>query len=534
MKRNWKKWIAFLLVAVMIGSAAPLGVFAEEAPTSGACGEDLTWALEDGVLTIAGTGNMNRYRERGVTYVIFCEEEEDESYPPQYAPWTPYREDVRQLVIEAGVASVVVGALDFPNLVSIRVSADNATYSSDARGVLFNKAQTKLYLYPSAAEQTEYVIPDTVEKLEYCSFTDCVNLTDVTVPGSVKSVSTGFYDCRNIQKVTLEEGVEKIENYAFYGCGKLKEIVLPQSLTSIGWGAFSYCALESVTIPDGIYALNYSTFEHCAALREVQLSDNIYRIEMSAFRDCTSLQSVTLPSDLREIGTGAFFGCTALKEIVIPENVREIGKKAFAGCTSLNCVRMQSTQLEWVEEDILLDTPFYADASNWEDDVLYLGTCLVRCNRRDALTYTVKDGTRVIASEAFRGSAMTGGVILPDGIVGVGDDAFAFSTIRFVHFPAGVERIGSGILRSGILRRSYAYICCPKATDNTYEYAVENDIRFYADTGAHNDALQLWRSTWFAWKLYTWSHPRMAAMDEVSPIRSLYNWISWRIGEVRG
>ena len=38
------------------------GVYAEELPTSGTCGDNLTWTLlEDGILTVSGTGAMENF-----------------------------------------------------------------------------------------------------------------------------------------------------------------------------------------------------------------------------------------------------------------------------------------------------------------------------------------------------------------------------------------------------------------------------------------------------------------------------------------
>ena len=55
--------------------------------TEGTCGEQLTWKLEDGTLTISGTGAMEDYEEGG-------------------APWYAQRDQIQTVVIEAGVTSI--------------------------------------------------------------------------------------------------------------------------------------------------------------------------------------------------------------------------------------------------------------------------------------------------------------------------------------------------------------------------------------------------------------------------------------------
>lgn len=55
--------------------------------TEGTCGEQLTWKLEDGTLTISGTGAM-------------------EDYVNGSAPWYAERDQIQTVVIEAGVTSI--------------------------------------------------------------------------------------------------------------------------------------------------------------------------------------------------------------------------------------------------------------------------------------------------------------------------------------------------------------------------------------------------------------------------------------------
>ena len=51
--------MAVLLVLTVVLSAAPVARAAE----SGSCGENLTWSLEDGTLTITGSGAMTDFPE---------------------------------------------------------------------------------------------------------------------------------------------------------------------------------------------------------------------------------------------------------------------------------------------------------------------------------------------------------------------------------------------------------------------------------------------------------------------------------------
>ncbi|MBR7155112.1 MAG: leucine-rich repeat protein, partial [Paludibacteraceae bacterium] len=54
---------------------------------SGTCGDNLTWELTDGVLTISGTGAMSNYTSSS-------------------SPWYSYRSSITSVVIEEGVTNI--------------------------------------------------------------------------------------------------------------------------------------------------------------------------------------------------------------------------------------------------------------------------------------------------------------------------------------------------------------------------------------------------------------------------------------------
>lgn len=58
------KRTAILTAAVLTLSAMPLQfVKAADVPASGICGENITWEIEDGVLTLTGSGATYDYQE---------------------------------------------------------------------------------------------------------------------------------------------------------------------------------------------------------------------------------------------------------------------------------------------------------------------------------------------------------------------------------------------------------------------------------------------------------------------------------------
>lgn len=61
-KNRSLRWLAMLLATLQVMLVfAVVPVSAADDPTSGTCGENLTWTLDGGTLTISGSGNMGDY-----------------------------------------------------------------------------------------------------------------------------------------------------------------------------------------------------------------------------------------------------------------------------------------------------------------------------------------------------------------------------------------------------------------------------------------------------------------------------------------
>lgn len=56
-----KRLTLILLALALLCCLLPTIVFAADIVDSGSCGENATWRLEDGILTISGTGAMKDY-----------------------------------------------------------------------------------------------------------------------------------------------------------------------------------------------------------------------------------------------------------------------------------------------------------------------------------------------------------------------------------------------------------------------------------------------------------------------------------------
>jgi hypothetical protein len=179
------------------------------------------------------------------------------------------------------------------------------------------------------------VIPDTINGLPVTNigdgaFSDCTNLTSVTIPDSATSIGEdAFGSCTGLTSVTIGKNVTNIGERAFYACTSLTSITIPDSVTSIGGSAFSGCSsLTNVTIGSSVTYL--TGFSGCTNLANVTIGSNVASIGAYAFYQCTGLTSVTIPTSVISIGERAFFDCTSLKGVYFNGDAPSgVGSKIF-------------------------------------------------------------------------------------------------------------------------------------------------------------------------------------------------------------
>lgn len=143
----------------------------------------------------------------------------------------------------------------------------------------------------------------------------------------------------------------------------------------------------------------------------------------------------TVPSELGEykvtsIGWGAFYKQN-FTSVVIPEGIKEIKASAFAYCENLANIVLPDS-LQSVGYLVFENTAYRNNADNWENELLYIGSCLIGCNEKVGSNVNIKSGTKIIADGTFASGDLysnNGGYI---------------NNIKSVSIPGSVKRICSG------------------------------------------------------------------------------------------
>lgn len=286
------------LAACMIFTLLPFGAFADDTvPVSGTCGGNANWVLDNGTLTISGTGAMTSYSSK---YDV---------------PWYKSVNAITSIVVEKGITNI--GNMAFrgcANAVSVSLPAGIKTIGEEA-------------------------------------FKDCAALTDIVVPEGVESLGKySFQLCTGLESVVLPKSLKTIGESAFDRCVSLSNISIPSGVTTISYGAFKGCkSLKSITIPDTVTSLAGSVFADCKALESATLNCRIYTIYSSLFANCSSLQSLVVPNGVKTIKRYAFEFCTSLKSIKLPATLTLVEDCAFRRCDSLKDVYYAGTQNQWTQ-----------------------------------------------------------------------------------------------------------------------------------------------------------------------------------------
>lgn len=197
-----------------------------------------------------GVNVMYDYDESGKQLKIFGTGEM-QSYEKTSAPWADY--DVSSVVIEEGVTAVTPGAFAALSPASISIPASLTSFDATAvsrfgainvsplnkvymssNGVLFDKTQSILILYPNMSESTSYVVPEGVTMIGRYAFFNAKNLKILAMSSTVVFIDEyAFSDCTGIISMEIPATVKEIRKCVFYGWQANQKIRIVSTETQI-------------------------------------------------------------------------------------------------------------------------------------------------------------------------------------------------------------------------------------------------------------------------------------------------------------
>lgn len=169
-----------------------------------------------------------------------------------------------------------------------KVVVDGATYDEDMK---------MLFSIPNCST---FSIPHSVEFIADDAFSECENLTDISV-----DEGNGAFIC--VDGVLFNKEKTKL-----ISCSSTKNGIyeIPDTVINIGDYAFRGCSgLTEIEIPNSISFIGKYSFEGCTGLKCVRLSESLISVGEYAFQDCTNLEKVEVGIIGINIDDTAFEGC---------------------------------------------------------------------------------------------------------------------------------------------------------------------------------------------------------------------------------
>ncbi len=300
-----------------------------------------------------------------------------------------------------------------------------------------------------------------INEVEYYQFTD-MEITSLTIEEGIKRLCTGaFKDCKKLKSVKLPSTLEKIEGEVFNGCDALEEINLPEGLTEVGLHAFSDTAIKTLKLPSTLKEFGMSrvcayelpensenfksvngailskdgkTFVAYPSGKEEEvfvIPEGVEIISTSAFSGA-KLNEIIFPSTLKKVGESAFSEMPNIKRCILPEGVEELGDWLFDYETIVSHSPLEElslpNSLKILNSSTLPKSEKYLKE---HDGGLYVGNStnpylvLVKTIDSEIYSFNVHNDCKHIASEAFYWRQKLKSLVIPEGVISIGNYAFS-------------------------------------------------------------------------------------------------------------
>ena len=284
----------------------------------------------------------------------------------------------------------------------------------------------------------------------------CSALETITVPGTVTEIPENFArNCHALCMVELGGSIQKIGDFAFDMCTSLKKIdlgnklevigqdvfdalksvILPDTLKHIGKRAFSGCALRSINIPSGIETMADEIFLNCKSLKYnvskggayLGNKNNPYMVLVTV--DNPDVKNLVIHDDTQFVLDG-LFNEACITSLSIGKNVKYISSSGLGMQTSV--------------------TEIHVSPQN--ENYHFVDNCLVETKTKTLVRaldgFVIPDDGSVTVIGYYAGSRLENLIelVIPDSIVEVGDNAFAFcSNLQTVLIGSGVRKLGADV-----------------------------------------------------------------------------------------
>lgn len=269
----------------------------------GTCGDNISYSLDNGILTLSGTGNTYDYHSGNT------------------APWYDVKDSIVEVIVGDGITRLGNQLFaECNNISNVKMSEGLTDIGSN----VFKKCNSIQYIF----------IPRTLISVGKRSFTS--NVTNVEYGGdqetwnaiSFGEYNDGIINSNIICETVVDSGMcgDNVE-WSFTSNGRL--ILAGEGET------YDY---HSANQPPW--------YGYVSEVKEIVIKEGITVIGNYSFRDCKNVVSVVLPKTITEVGINSFSRCNGLSEITVFSSLTNMGKNAFAA-TNISKVYFYGNEETW-------------------------------------------------------------------------------------------------------------------------------------------------------------------------------------------
>ena len=315
---------------------------------------------------------------------------------------------------------------------------------------------------PVSNDISSLVIHEDTKVIADEAFAYCLNLTELTIGGSVRTIGAyAFANCSRLETVIIPEGVTIIEDGAFMYCSSLIHVSVPSSVNTIGKDAFCIAdrlqynvydnakylgnagnpyiiLMEAVsrdiitcTIHKDTKFISGDAFYGCQKITEIIIPNSVISIEQEAFWRCNALTDMTIGNGVISIDEEMFKGCTSMKKLTIGSSVAKIAENAFSPCAALEKIVVDNNNPNYCADQ-------YGVLFNKDK------TVLLHMPVTFSGSYSIPVGVKTINNRAFQACTGLTDVVIPNTVTGIRDGAFSGCTgLTEIVIPDSVGNIGN-------------------------------------------------------------------------------------------
>lgn len=306
---------------------------------------------------------------------------------------------------------------------------------------------------------TSITFPDTVKSLSSSAISFCNSLKTVYIGTKLSSFSNDYFsksveciyiDENNPNLTSDEYGVvynkNKTELRVYPKSNRQTVYSIPETVTKISSTSFS-SNLAFIDVEDNNTAYSNDEFgvlfnkDKTELIRypqnsmytEYTIPDSVVSTAKNAFENCTNLEKVTIGKAMTAVSSYSFSGCTALTQVEMHNNIISIGQNAFANCISLTEMNIPESV-----EAISIST-FYGCTGlkniKIPNHIKTIGnSAFYGCTGLE--TVEISDSVTTIGSNVFRNCSNLTDVIVSKNLTSIGEFVFSGCTnLEFVTLP---------------------------------------------------------------------------------------------------